>query len=172
MSFAGPTDRNVASVLADISKTGAVTFIAAAGNEGPLAAPAFPGNDPHVIAVSGTDPEDNLFMASNRGKHIAVAAPGVGIYMPAPGGTYQMKDGTSFSAALVSGTVALMLQLQPNLDPASAKRILMATARDLGPPGFDEMFGAGLVDAYAAIMSLQPAMVDNGVKFIPASVPR
>ena len=60
-------------------------------------------------------------------------------------------SGTSYSAAEVSGIVALMLQRKPNLTPDQVRTILRATAKDLGPIGPDVMFGAGLVDAYRAL---------------------
>jgi subtilisin family serine protease len=109
--------------------------------------------------VTATDQEDKLFHAAVRGKHIAVAAPGVELWLPGLDGTYQEISGTSFSAAEVSGTVALMLERQPGLDPEAVRRTLMSTARDLGPRGLDPQFGAGLVDAYKALMALKPETV-------------
>jgi len=53
----------------------------------------------------------------------------------------------------VSGIVALMLAHKPGLTPDQLRGILLATAKDLGPKGRDVMFGAGLADAYAAIMA-------------------
>ena len=104
-----------------------------------------------MIAVSATDAQDRLFAASNRGSHIAVAAPGVDIFLPAPDGKYQMTSGTSFSAAYVSGLAALMLERNPALKPDDLRAILTTTARDLGTPGRDDLFGAGEADAFAAV---------------------
>jgi subtilisin family serine protease len=107
-----------------------------------------------VIAVSATDVDDRLFAASNRGSHIAVAAPGVDIFLPAPNGKYQMTSGTSFSAAYVSGLVALILERNPSLKPADVRAILTTSARDLGAPGRDDLFGAGEADAYSAVQAV------------------
>jgi subtilisin family serine protease len=98
-----------------------------------------------------------LFTASNRGSHIAIAAPGVDIFLPAPDGKYQMTSGTSFSAAYVSGLAALMLERNPALKPEEVRAILMKTARDLGAPGRDDLFGAGEADAYAAVSAVTTA---------------
>ena len=49
-----------------------------------------------------------------------------------------------------------MLERKGNLTPDKVRGILLATAKDLGPKGHDSMFGAGLVDAYAAIMAEAP----------------
>jgi hypothetical protein len=156
MSFAGPRDPAIERDL-DAAHAKGIVLIAAAGNAGPKSAPLYPAANPNVIAVTATDEDDNLFSAANRGKHIAVAAPGVDIYLPAPGGIYQMTSGTSFAAAEVSGAVALLLQRRPDLAPTGVRKALMSTARDLGPDGIDTRFGAGLVDAYKALISLDPA---------------
>jgi hypothetical protein len=52
-----------------------------------------------------------------------------------------------------------MLQRQPTLSPEAVRQILLATARDLGPPGKDAQFGAGLADAYQAVLALEPRAV-------------
>ena len=43
-----------------------------------------------------------------------------------------------------------------------------AIARGLGPKGLDPQFGAGLVDAYQAILSLEPATTGTTAKAAPA----
>jgi subtilisin family serine protease len=125
--------------------------VAAAGNAGPKSPPLYPGAYSSVIAVSGTDAQDRLFEASNRGDYIAVAAPGRNIFLPAPDEKYQMTSGTSFSAAFISGIAALLLERNPALKPDDVRAIIMKTARDLGAPGRDDLFGAGEADAYAAV---------------------
>ena len=155
MSFAGPTDPGLGRYLAAAKANGAV-LIAAAGNFGPKSPPQYPAADPNVIAVSATDANDRMFKASNIGPHVAVAAPGVDILLPAPDSDYQLISGTSFSAAYVSGVAALMLQRAPELTPDGVRKILQDTAKDLGPTGKDPEFGAGLVDAYQAILAAQP----------------
>jgi subtilisin family serine protease len=158
MSFAGPTDPGLGDVLRSAKAKG-VVLVAASGNFGPKSPPQFPAADPNVIAVSATDADDKLFAASNIGPHIALAAPGVDILLPSPGGGYQLISGTSFSAAYVSGVAALLLQRAPGLSPDQVRKILQDTAKDLGPVGRDPEFGFGLVDAYAAIMAVQAPSV-------------
>jgi len=163
MSFAGPPDPLLQRAMANARQKGAI-LIAAAGNAGPKSPPLYPAADPNVIAVTATNDQDQLFAMANRGSHIAVAAPGVDILVPTLGDGYQVSSGTSFAAAYVSGVVALILERRPKLLADAAKRILLATAKDLGPKGRDDQFGAGLVDAYQAIMSLEPqsATVSSG----------
>jgi Subtilase family len=169
MSFAGPKDGLIERGIAAVAARG-IVMIAAAGNAGPKSPPLYPAANPNVIAVSATDAQDKLFMASNRGSHIAVSAPGVDIFLPAPDEKYQMTSGTSFSAAYVSGLAALMLERNPALKPDELRAILMRTARDLGAPGRDDLFGAGEADAYAAVSAVAaaPAMPVAAVSDIPA----
>jgi subtilisin family serine protease len=129
-------------------------LVAAAGNAGPKSPPLFPAADPNVIAVTALDADDKLLPVANRGKYIAVAAPGVDVLAAAPGGRYQMTSGTSVAAAHVSGIVALIIARKPNITPDALRKILMTTATDLGPKGRDDQFGAGLANAYRAVQSL------------------
>ncbi len=155
MSFAGPADPAMARHLT-LARGKGIVLIAAAGNFGPKSPAQYPAADPNVIAVSATDAEDKLFTASNRGNHIAIAAPGVDILLPAPEANYQVTSGTSFAAAHVSGIAALILERRPGLSPDNVRRILQISARDLGPRGKDDQYGAGLADAYQAILALEP----------------
>ena len=152
MSFAGPADPAIQRSLAAARKKG-IVLVAAAGNGGAKSPPLYPAADPNVIAVTATDADDRLFEQSNRGGYIAVAAPGAQILVAIPDGGYEVSSGTSYSAAEVSGIVALMLERKPDLTPDKVRAILLATAKDLGPKGRDNMFGAGLADAYGAIMA-------------------
>ena len=158
MSFAGPKDPLIERSVAATASRG-IVMVAAAGNAGAKSPPLYPAANPNVIAVSGTDAQDRLFAASNRGNHIAIAAPGADIFLPAPGEKYQITSGTSFSAAYVSGVAALMLERNPALKPNDVRAILTKTARDLGDPGRDDLFGAGEADAFAAVTAVAAATV-------------
>lgn len=165
MSFAGPKDRLVGRGIAAVAAKG-IVMVAAAGNAGARSPPLYPAADPDVIAVSATDSHDRLFARSNRGSYIAVAAPGVDIFLPAPDGKYQVTSGTSFSAAYVSGIAALMLERDPALKNGPLRAILMKTARGLGSKGRDDLFGAGEADADAAVKAVvaaaPPAVAASG----------
>lgn len=150
MSFAGPRDALIERSLAALSDRG-IVLIAASGNAGPKSPPLYPAADKHVIAVTAIDASDKLFPASNRGNHIAVAAPGAEVLLPSPEGKYQVTSGTSFAAAYVSGLAALMIERNPALKPSDVRDVLMRTAQDLGPPGRDDQFGAGKADAFGAV---------------------
>ncbi|TWC05903.1 subtilase family protein [Bradyrhizobium macuxiense] len=162
MSFAGPKDALVERALAATAARD-VVLVAAAGNAGPKSPPLYPAGYPDVIAVSGIDAGDRLMAASNRGSYVALAAPGADLLVPVPDGKYQLMSGTSFSAAFVSGIAALVLERGPALKPAQVRSILTGTARDLGTPGRDDLFGAGEADALAAVMAAASAPVASAV---------
>ena len=150
MSFAGPKDPLIERAINAVAAKG-IVMIAASGNAGAKSPPLYPAANPKVIAVSATDARDKLFEASNRGSYVALAAPGAEIFLPAPDQKYQITSGTSFAAAYVSGVAALMLERNGALKPDDVRAILTRTARDLGSPGRDDLFGAGEADAFAAV---------------------
>ena len=139
MSFAGPRDPSMERALQAAHDKG-IVLVAAAGNAGPKSPPLYPGADPNVIAVTATDVNDKLFSGANRGRYIAVAAPGVDILVPAPDGTYQLTTGTSVASAEVSGIAALLLERNPNLTPDEIRKILTASARHPGSQGARRRF--------------------------------
>jgi Subtilase family len=150
MSFSGPPHPMLQRLLAAAYDKG-IVLIAAAGNAGPQAEPLYPAAYPDVIAVTAIDSKNQLFKMANRGRHIAVAAPGVDILALAPDDAYQLATGTSIAAAHVSAIAALLLERKPSLKPSDIRSVLISTAKLLGPPRADSDFGAGLVNAYRAV---------------------
>lgn len=149
LSFAGPNDPMLSEALKR-ARAKNIVLVAAAGNAGPSSPPLYPAADPSVIAVTATDENDKIFAGANRGRYIAVAAPGVDVLVPEPRGSYGLSTGTSVAAAHISGVAALLLARNPSLDPDGVKQILRRSARSLGetPP---EAGGAGLADAFGAV---------------------
>ena len=130
------------------------TIVVAAGNErqqGKTADQGYPARDPNVITVAATKNNDQIAPFSNPGNAVDVAAPGVGIASTVPGGQYQMMSGTSMASPHVAGLVGLIYALNPSIRPSEVKSILESTAVDLGIPGRDRDFGAGRIDAAAAL---------------------
>jgi subtilisin family serine protease len=152
MSFAGPHDPLLQQHLA-AAHDRRIVLVAAAGNAGPASAPLYPAADANVIAVTATDADDHLFARANRGRYIAVAAPGVDVLEPAPDATVQLISGTSVAAAHVSGVAALIIQRAPGLDPEAVRAILMRSAAALSVPDARDNSGAGLADALRAVES-------------------
>jgi hypothetical protein len=150
MSFAGSEDAIVHRLVKAAAGKG-VLMVAAAGNKGPGAPPAYPAAYPEVVAVTATDASDRLYAKANRGGYVAVAAPGVDVLAPGAARSHQLQSGTSFAAAHVSGVLALLVERKPRITAPEAREALVASAVDLGPPGPDEEFGAGRLSAAAAL---------------------
>jgi Subtilase family len=169
MSFAGPADPAIHRAVAAAHKRG-IVLIAAVGNAGPKSPPLYPAAEPDVIAVTATDAHNKLLAQAVHGDHVAVAAPGADILVAIPDGGYEVSSGTSYSAAEVSGIVALMLERKPDLTPDRVRDILLTTAKDLGPKGRDRLYGAGLADAYDSLLA--EALPTAAALPLPASRPR
>ncbi|MAE75706.1 MAG: hypothetical protein CMJ85_02420 [Planctomycetes bacterium] len=161
-----------------------IVLVAAVGNEGKVPSPpVYPAAWPEVIGVGSV--ARNLARApySNGGSFLDVVAPGgVGAFT-AEGvistwgltfenkfvHSYQSFQGTSVATPAVGAAVALMEAVHPNMHPVTARRILRSSAFDLGVLGPDLAFGAGLLQADAAVkaailqnipplMSLEPTV--------------
>jgi Subtilase family len=160
MSFAGPYDPMIQLAMRNAAAKG-VILIAASGNMGAKSPPLYPAADPNVIAVTATDESDSLFTQAVRGPHLAVAAPGVDVMVPAPADTYQLTTGTSVAAAHVSGVAALLLERHPSIDARTVLEVLTSTARNLNEKGRDDLYGWGLIDPAAALQELDSRIADG-----------
>ncbi|UCE66820.1 MAG: S8 family serine peptidase, partial [Candidatus Zixiibacteriota bacterium] len=149
--------------------------IFSAGNESyeGLRRPADRGTTPYncfsIGAVDGNNP--NLPIASfsslgptncgPNGETVIkpeVVAPGVGVRSSIPGGNYTTMSGTSMASPHVTGAVALIRGVNPDLDVDTIKEILISTAHDLpldNPDGEDNTFGHGIIDVYEACLLAQ-----------------
>ena len=152
LSLTGPQDRLVAHTV-EQALMARIVVIAAAGNAGPGAPPAYPAAQSGVIAVTATDNGDHLYRHANRGPYVTLAAPGVDILVAQPKG-YGYLSGTSMATAFVSGLSALMISRVDDLTPVRLRKLLETSATDLGPPQRDSEFGAGRIDASAAFSHL------------------
>jgi subtilisin family serine protease len=143
MSFAGPKD----TLIMD-----GTVFVAAAGNEGPLADPAYPAAYPQVIAVTAVTKDRHNYRYANRGQHIDFAEPGVDIWTAVPGGREGFHSGTSFAAPHATAIISVTLRsLSPQTIAAGKAGILAKFSYiDLGTPGPDEIYGRGLLVAPAS----------------------
>lgn len=129
-----------------------IPVIASAGNAAQHDNPTmWPAASPHTIAVGAIAPTGVWATFSTTGAYVDVVAPGVAVLTTSGRDGYAAVNGTSLSAPFVSATTAVLLAREPELDPAGIREILIATAEDLGPEGWDARFGHGLVDPVAAL---------------------
>jgi subtilisin family serine protease len=133
MSLVGPPNPLVAKAIGEAMARG-THVVAAVGNDGPAAPPAFPASYKGVISVTGVDGRERALPEAGRALHVDFAAPGSDMAAAAPDGRLQPVRGTSFAVPLVAGRLA-----------TSSVASLRSSAKDLGPKGFDKTYGYGLV---------------------------
>ena len=124
-------------------------LVAAAGNDN-NSEPFYPAACENVIAVGAIDQTSIKASFSNYGNYIDFCAPGVNIVTTSKNGNYVYGSGTSFAAPFVAGVIALMISKYPQLTNEQIISTLTTQAEDLGEIGWDQYYGWGLVDAYAA----------------------
>ncbi len=71
-------------------------------------------------------------------------------------GYYAVDNGTSAACPVVAGVVALLKQAKPDLTQAAAKACLKKTAKNIGPAGWDQHSGSGIIQAKAAMGCVVP----------------
>ena len=146
-----------------------VIIICSSGNYG-LEAVTFPSSHPLVIAVGATNQNDTRTTFSNYGENLFITAPGIDIFSTGINNTYSCgsngncNDGTSYSAPIVSGIVALMYSVNPCLTQEQVKNILRDTAEKVGGynyqwnpdnPGHSLELGYGRANAFLAVQAAQ-----------------
>jgi len=180
MSLGGGFSQIVEDAVAYAAGKG-VLLIAAAGNSGYygqcIECVGWPAASPHVVAVGCTDQTDQACFFTSLGGPVEIAAPGYQIVSTAApdlptsgcgggGQKYSTCSGTSMATPHASGLAALVWGHAPSLSACQIRHVLRLTATDLGPAGWDETFGYGLVQARAAI-DLAVA-VEQGTESLPS----
>lgn len=139
----------------------------ASGNSGPgCSSVNAPGSYPEAYAVGAYDSTGTIAQFSSRGTSPVddstkpdISAPGVAVRSARPGGGYGLANGTSMATPHVTGSVALVLSAAPGLTGqlGDLRDVLGGSARDAddptcgGPPGNNNTYGEGRLDAYAAV---------------------
>ncbi|HVE75716.1 MAG TPA: S8 family serine peptidase [Actinomycetota bacterium] len=125
--------------------------VAAAGNEG-RSTTAYDTTTPGVLVVGATDTNDRRWSQSNYGAGLDLVAPGLDItstYWNQGQSGYGTAAGTSMSVPFVAGTFALLMS--KGMSNSAAMTRILETAQDLGAPGRDNEYGAGLLDVAGAL---------------------
>lgn len=137
VSLVGPANPVVSRAVSAAQRKG-TTIVAAVGNDGPAAPPAYPASYPGVIAVTAVDGRNRALIEAGRAAHLDYAAPGADIVATDAKGRRVKVRGTSFATPLVASRVALALggNIAARLD---------AEAIDLGARGADRTYGRGLL---------------------------
>lgn len=124
-----------------------IIVVASAGNSGQDNSVVFPARYDKAFAIGATNQNGQVSSFSSRGWEVDIAAPGERVLTTWKNKSYARVSGTSFSAPLVSGLIALMLEAGINV----TQELLKRTAIDIEEPGEDTKSGHGLIDAYRVI---------------------
>lgn len=151
LSFGTATEEQLVPLHTYITKAynAGITIVAAAGNSATTFT-SYPARYPEVLSIAATDINDDPAYFNSVGK-IDFSAPGVNIYSTYKK-SYAYLSGTSMATPHVTGVVALIisqsrfdLDEDSKVEPAEVKQALMDAALDIGPSGFDQTTGHGLV---------------------------
>lgn len=169
----------VQAAAIDLAFSAGATLVAASGNMAPLVtAVSYPASDPDVIAVGSCNAAGGKSSYSQYGSNLDVVAPGgESSWM---GGTtetiwstwvvsvnesnedpslspadhvYMSAEGTSMACPQAAGVCGLILSQNPSLTNVQVRDVLRSSASDLGPSGFDNETGYGMVNAYSAVLA-------------------
>ncbi len=158
-------DPNYSPIIADACQYAydkGVILVASAGNDpGPNL--SYPAKLSTVISVGAVNRFKNLAGFSSYGVDLDLVAPGEQIlstYKLEENELYTEMSGTSMSAPYVTGSIALLLSLQPGLSPQEVRSRLLNSTDDLGAPGFDIQYGHGLLNTFKLLDSINPPIVE------------
>jgi len=160
VSLVGPPNRTLEGIVRAVLARGHL-IVAAVGNDGPAAPPLYPAAWPGVVGVTAVDARQRVLIEAGRGPQVKFAAPGADLAAAEVRGGYALVRGTSFASPIVAGLLALDFKAP---DPSTAREAVAALARraqDLGAPGWDPVYGFGLVGAE---LRRQPALAWLGVE--------
>ncbi len=157
MSLGGPSNSAVITEAVKHAMSKGALLVAASGNDGNNRV-SYPAGIEGVFAVGATDISNKIARFSQYGPHLAISAPGVNIMATfprnasgMPGKDYGAISGTSMATPIVSAVAALVMSQNPGIGADQVKSILQSTAKDAGAAGRDDYFGAGIVNAEAAL---------------------
>lgn len=139
--------------------------VASAGNEGTWKENLnYPANCLGVVTVGGVDANLKLWRKSVPANTLALAAPSVAVGSINKRGLFGWNNnGTSQAAALTSGVVALLRARFPRMPARELVQRMLATAKDVGPPGRDQFSGFGAIIPYLALTANVPRDSPNPV---------
>ncbi len=159
VGLAGPAPSDALRDAVDYARRRGAVVVAPVASSG-TGDISYPAASPGVIAVGGTDRADNRLGTSNTGDYISVVAPGdqIASTFRFSNGTngYAVASTTAQAAAHVSGLAALILAMNPSLQPDEVREIIETSADDLGPPGRDRETGFGRINALRALLYAAP----------------
>lgn len=124
---------------------GCAVVVSAGNNKGNTASYT-PASNKNAIVVTAVDINDNFYSECNTGSTVTVSAPGVDIVSSVENDSYKKLSGTSMAAPYVASAAAMLMMDLPDISPQGVKNIIQQYADDRGSSGWDEQYGAGIVN--------------------------
>ena len=136
--------------------------VVSAGNGGLEGNPiTYPASYPHVLTVAATNERNAVTSFSSRSHFADLAAPGARIKVAEPvaddASGYIFAAGTSFSSPMVAGAATWVWTSRPDLDNTQLFDVMRFSAHDIGPSGYDDATGFGLLNIPSALDFPAPA---------------
>jgi subtilisin len=157
IQLGGPSMPAAVESICNAAWAKGLLVIATAGVGGPgMGTVAAPAKFKNVIAVSAVDNADVITPFSGRGPEVELSAPGINILSTKPGGGYQSWSGTAGACAHVSGAAAVAWGSHRFASNVEIWNLLAGTARPLGNPGWDPLYGYGRVQVDRAALARAP----------------
>ncbi|OPX86176.1 MAG: Thermophilic serine proteinase precursor [Pelotomaculum sp. PtaB.Bin104] len=150
ISYGGTTSSPIERQSIQNAIDNGIIVVASAGNSG-SSAYEYPASYDNVLSIGSISEDGSVSDFSQHNDKIDFVAPGNNIYTTNSGNIYESVDGTSFSAPIVAGVIALMKAINPALTPAEINDALIGTAIDKGSTGKDNYYGYGLIDSFEAV---------------------
>jgi hypothetical protein len=156
ISLGGNSATNTLRQAVNRATAAGTIIVISAGNDGaavpdPLAQSlADPSISRGLVLIAAAVDQNGAHASFSNGaqgfENSTISALGVGVVTLNQNGALVSGSGTSFSAPLVSGAIALLAQAFPNLSSAQIVQLLLTSATDAGAAGADATFGVGILD--------------------------
>jgi type VII secretion-associated serine protease mycosin len=156
VSLKGAPSIKLLKAVKDANAAG-VVVVGASGNDGDTLV-GYPAAADGALGVGATDKSGKPWSDSTHGPPLQICAPGVDIITTGAKDKYTVADGTSDSAAIVSGAVALVRAKFPQLSADEIIHRITATADDNGTPGRDDYCGYGELNIVKALTADVPPL--------------
>lgn len=191
LSLGGASDDPFLHLAIQAAANAGIPIVAAAGNQA-TSGLFYPARYDEVISVAATGPANTLAPYSNYGTGLDIAAPGGDMTSNASYGILQMTcqtgapsavpcttdvsptfaeiyyEGTSQATPHVSAAAALLIAA--GVPPTNVRSVLIGSAQDLGPAGYDTTYGWGLLDISKALsVGLNDTVAPTGTVSISAA---
>jgi hypothetical protein len=164
ISFGSTGDSALVRKAIEYAREAGVVIVASPGNEG-LERLAYPAGNAGVIAVGAVDALGAAMDFSNQGKNLAAMTYGYEVNAAWTNGEAVGFSGTSASAPVLTGAIAAAMNPGNGVTRSAqqAADLVLSKLNDAGAPGWDPVYGGGLLDMSRVMNAGVPGIYDAAV---------